>query len=68
MLELRQKILAYRQAKLLDVAYDRQRRTLISYGLLAAVRYAEGGWKTEDTSLLLGLIQTGLQGGLLAKL
>lgn len=68
MLELRQKVLAYRHAKLLDVAYDRQRRTLISYGLLAAVRYAEGGWKTEDTAQLMRLIQIGLQAGILTKL
>lgn len=68
MLELRQKVLAYRHAKLLDVAYDRQRRTLISYGLLAAVRFAEGGWKTEDTAQLMRLIQIGLQAGILTKL
>jgi hypothetical protein len=68
MLELRRQVLTYRHAKLLDVAYDRQRRTLISYGLLAAVRYAEGGWKTEDTAQLMRLIQIGLQAGILTKL
>ncbi len=66
--ELKTRILAYRQAKLLDLAYDRQRRTLISYGLLAAVRYAEGGWKSQDTANLISLIQAGLQAGLLAKI
>lgn len=65
--ELKSRILAYRQAKLLDLAYDRQRRALISYGLLAAVRYSEGGWKSQHTNNLLGLIQAGLQGGLLAR-
>lgn len=66
--QLKARILAYRQAKLLDLAYDRQRRTLISYGLLAAVRYAEGGWKSQDTANLIGIIQAGLQAGLLAKI
>lgn len=52
-LELRAQTEKYRNSRLLDVIYERQRITLISYGLEGVVRYAEGGLRPEDVANLI---------------
>jgi hypothetical protein len=54
-LELRRKAEEYRNARLKDAIYERQRMTLISYGIEGIVRYSEGGWRPEDINSLINI-------------
>ena len=54
-LELRRSAEGYRNARLKDAIYERQRMTLISYGLEGIVRYSEGGWRSEDIASLINI-------------
>jgi hypothetical protein len=54
-LELRRSAEAYRNARLKDAIYERQRMTLISYGLEGIVRYSESGWRAEDINSLINI-------------
>jgi hypothetical protein len=54
-LELRRASEKYRNAKLKDVIFERQRMTLISYGLDGVVRYSQGGLRSEDINRLINI-------------
>jgi hypothetical protein len=52
-LDLRIKAEEYRNARFKDAIYERQRMTLISYGLEGVVRYAESGLRAEDIANMI---------------
>lgn len=54
-LELRRAAEKFRNAKLKDVIFERQRITLIGYGLDGVVRYAESGLRSEDIASLINI-------------
>lgn len=54
-LELRRASEKYRNAKLKDVIFERQRITLISYGLDGVVRYSESGLRAQDINSLINI-------------
>ena len=54
-LELRRASEKYRNAKLKDVIFERQRITLISYGLDGVVRYSESGLRAQDIASLINI-------------
>ena len=54
-LELRRGAEKYRNAKLKDVIFERQRITLISFGLDGVVRYSESGLRAEDIASLINI-------------
>jgi hypothetical protein len=57
-LQLRLKAEKYRNARLLDAIYERQRMALISYGLEGVVRYSRGGLRAQDIARLINIAQT----------
>ncbi|HKR61610.1 MAG TPA: hypothetical protein VJS64_18125, partial [Pyrinomonadaceae bacterium] len=54
-LELRRASEKYRNAKLKDVIFERQRITLVSYGLEGVVRYSESGLRAQDVASLINI-------------
>jgi hypothetical protein len=54
-LELRISAEKYRNAKLTEAIFERERMTLISFGLIGVVRYAEGGLRSEDIANLINI-------------
>lgn len=52
-LELRRAAEKFRNAKLKDAIYERERMTFVSFGLVGVVRYAEGGLRSEDIANLI---------------
>jgi hypothetical protein len=57
-LQLRLKAEKYRNARLLDAIYERQRMAMISYGLDGVVRYSQSGLRAEDIARLISIAQT----------
>jgi hypothetical protein len=56
-IDLRLEVEKYRNARLLDAIYERQRMSLISYGLEGVVRYSQGGLRAQDIARLTNIAQ-----------
>lgn len=67
-LELRAAAENYRNVKLKEAIFERQRMTLVSFGLVGVVRYAEGGLRSEDIANLINIARAVAEGVIAARI
>lgn len=67
-LELRLQAEKFRNTKLKEAIFERQRMTLVSFGLVGVVRYAEGGLRSEDIANLINIARTIAEGIIAARI
>ncbi|MBV9925259.1 MAG: hypothetical protein JOZ96_09615 [Acidobacteria bacterium] len=67
-LELRIAAEKYRNVKLKEAIFERQRMTLVSFGLVGVVRYAEGGLRSEDIANLINIARAIAEGVIAARI
>jgi hypothetical protein len=67
-LELRAGAEKYRNVKLKETIFERQRMTLVSFGLVGVVRYAEGGLRSEDIGNLINIARAIAEGVIAARI
>jgi hypothetical protein len=67
-LELRLKAEKFRNTKLKEAIFERQRMTLVSFGLVGVVRYAEGGLRSEDIANLINIARAIAEGVIAARI
>jgi hypothetical protein len=67
-LELRAAPEKFRNVKLKEAIFERQRMTLVSFGLVGVARYAEGGLRSEDIGNLINIARAIAEGVIAARI